>query len=100
MPSTRSPIVVLAGLLVVAFVPLLVMWVVIADAGLLGYFLGFALYFVVFHVALPARVYLDAVPLGREKALAWTALAFVVPLLGAMLYFLVGRPSRPEGEAV
>ena len=98
MPSTRSPIVVLAALLVVAFVPLLVMWVVIADAGLLGYFVGFALYFVVFHVALPARVYLDAVPLGREKALAWTVFAFVVPFLGAALYFLLGRPPRTEAE--
>jgi hypothetical protein len=100
MPSTRSPIVVLVGLLVVAFVPLLVMWAVIADVELLGYFLGFALYFVVFHVALPARVYLDAIPLGRDKALLWTALAFVVPLLGAALYFLLGRPPRAEAETV
>jgi hypothetical protein len=100
MPSTRSPILLLAGLIAVAFVPLLVMWVVVGGTELLGYFVGFAVYFLVFHVALPAKVFLDARPHGRDRALLWTALAFVVPLLGAALYFLVGRPTRRDPEVV
>jgi hypothetical protein len=99
MPSTRSPILVLAGLLVVAFVPLLVMWVAVGGTELLGYFVGFALYFLVFHVALPVKVFVDARPYGRDRAMLWTAAAFFVPLVGAALYFLVGRPMHRDAEA-
>ncbi|SFR35131.1 Phospholipase_D-nuclease N-terminal [Halogeometricum rufum] len=98
--ATRSPLVILAGLVLVAFVPLAVMWVTVAGWGGLGYLLGFAVYFLVFHVLVPARVYVHARDRGSNSKLAWTALAFVLPILGAALYFLVGMAfdrAEPAG---
>jgi hypothetical protein len=99
MPSTRSPIVVLAGLVVVAAVPLVVMWAAVGGLELLGYLVGFAVYFLAVHVFVPARVYLDAVHRGRNGALTWTAVAFLLPLVGAALYVLVGRLTDRNAEA-
>lgn len=90
MATTRSPLFVLAGLVLVAFVPLLVMWVSVAGWEGIGYLLGFAVYFLVFHVVVPAAVYVHARDNGSNAKLAWTALAFVLPILGAAIYFLVG----------
>ena len=88
--ATRSPLSLLAALVVAAFVPLVVMWVAVSGWGEIGYLLGFALFFVVFQVLVPARVYLHARANGSNAVLAWTGLAFVLPVVGAVLYFLVG----------
>ncbi|SFR33256.1 PLDc N-terminal domain-containing protein [Halogeometricum limi] len=90
MATTRSPLFVLSALVLAAFVPLAVMWVAVAGWSGIGYLLGFALYFLVFHLVIPARVYVHARDNGSNAVLAWTALAFVLPVLGAAVYFLVG----------
>lgn len=90
MATTRSPVIVLGVLVLAAFVPLAVMWVSVAGLRGLGYLLAFAVYFVAFHVLLPARVYVHARNRGSDSRLAWTALAFVLPAVGAAIYFLVG----------
>ncbi|MDS0295911.1 hypothetical protein [Halogeometricum luteum] len=88
--ATRSPLSLLALLVLAAFVPLVVMWVAVSGWGEIGYLIGFALFFVVFQVLVPARVYFHARANGRDAVLAWTGLAFVLPILGAVLYLLVG----------
>lgn len=93
MPTTRSPIAVLGGLVAVAFLPLLVMWVAISDIGTFAYFFGFAVYFLTAHVVLPGWVYLDATGRGSDAATAWTALCFLVPVVGGVVYYVVGRPD-------
>ena len=98
--ATRSPLSVLALLVLAAFVPLVVMWVSVSGWSGLGYLIGFALYFVVFHVLVPAHVYFHARERGSDSVLAWTALAFFVPLVGAAVYFLVGMAfdrAEPSG---
>ncbi|MFC6826981.1 PLDc N-terminal domain-containing protein [Halopelagius fulvigenes] len=99
MATTRSPILILVGLVAAAFVPLAVMWAAVGGVEGVAYLLGFAVYFLVFHVALPGRVYFDARERGSNSVLAWTALAFFLPLVGAALYFLVGqsRLGEPTG---
>jgi len=93
MPTTRSPIAVLGGLVAVAFLPLLIMWVVISDLGTFAYFLGFAVYFLVAHVALPGWVYLDANGRGSDAATTWTGLCFLLPFVGFVVYYFVGQPD-------
>jgi high-affinity Fe2+/Pb2+ permease len=95
MPTTRSPLVVLGGLVAVAFLPLVIMWVAISDIGTFAYFLGFAIYFLVAHVALPGWVYLDATGRGSDSATAWTGLSFLVPFLGFAAYYFLGQPDAP-----
>lgn len=96
MATTRSPLVVLGGLVAVAFVPVFVMWVAISDLGFAIYFFGFAVYFLVAHVALPGWVYLDANGRGSDSPLGWTALTFLLPLLGFVIYYFVGQPDAPH----
>ena len=96
MATTRSPFVVLGGLVAVAFVPLFAMWLVVADAGTLAYFFGFALYFLVAHVALPGWVYLDANGRGSDASLTWTGIAFFVPVVGFAAYYFLGQPDAPH----
>ena len=93
MPTTRSPIAVLGGLVAVAFLPLLVMWVAISDVGTFAYFLGFAIYFLVAHVVLPGWVYIDATGRGSDSAIAWTGLCFLVPFVGFAVYYFLGQPD-------
>ncbi|ELZ30967.1 hypothetical protein C474_10911 [Halogeometricum pallidum JCM 14848] len=88
--ATRSPLSLLALLVLAAFVPLVVMWVAVSGWDGIGYLIGFALYFVLFHLLVPARVYVHARANGSNAVLAWTGLAFVLPILGALVYFLVG----------
>ncbi|SFF78373.1 Phospholipase_D-nuclease N-terminal [Halopelagius inordinatus] len=99
MATTRSPILILVGLVAAAFVPLAAMWAVVGDVELLAYFLGFAVYFLVFHVAVPGHVYFDSRARGSNSVLAWTALSFLLPVVGAAVYFLVGqrRLGEPAG---
>ena len=78
----------LLGFIAFAFVPLVLLWGTRLSAGRLAVFVGFVSYFLVFHVYLPYRVYLDARRRGAN-APAWTAAAFFLPLLGAAVYFLV-----------
>ncbi|ADQ68499.1 hypothetical protein C499_08442 [Halogeometricum borinquense DSM 11551] len=94
MATTRSPLAVLAGLVLVAFIPLVVMWVTVMGWDNLGYLLYFAIYFVVIHILLPSRVYIHARDHGSNAKLAWTALAFFIPLVGALVYFLVNMAFR------
>lgn len=96
MATTRSPILLLVGLVAAAFVPLAVMWAVVGGFELLGYLLGFAVYFLVFHVAVPGHVYFDSRARGSNSVLAWTVLSFLVPVVGAAVYFLVGRTRLGE----
>ncbi|WP_311170359.1 PLDc N-terminal domain-containing protein [Halobellus ordinarius] len=93
MATTRSPIVVLGGLLLVAFLPLIVMWIVVTDVGTFAYFAGFALYFLIAHVGLPGWVYLDATGRGSDSAVGWTALSFLLPVVGFIAYYVLGRPD-------
>jgi len=95
MPTTRSPLVVLGGLVAVAFLPLFVMWVAISDVGTFAYFVGFAIYFLVAHVALPGWVYLDATGRGSGSAAAWSGLCFLVPFVGFVVYYFLGQPDAP-----
>ncbi|RLM56721.1 hypothetical protein DVK02_09535 [Halobellus sp. Atlit-31R] len=95
MATTRSPIVVLGGLVAVAFLPLLVMWILVTDVGTLAYFVGFALYFLVAHVVLPGWVYLDATGRGSGAVISWTALCFFVPFVGFLAYYVIGQPDAP-----
>ena len=95
MATTRSPLVVLGGLVAVAFLPLLVMWIVVTDVGTFAYFAGFALYFLVAHVALPGWVYIDATGRGSESAVGWTGICFFLPFVGFVAYYFLGRPDAP-----
>jgi hypothetical protein len=89
MATTRSPVLILVGLVVAAFVPLAIMWAVVGGFELLGYLVAFAFYFLVFHVAVPAWVYGDATARGSDSVIAWTVFAFLVPLVGVAVYALV-----------
>ncbi|MGQ4556364.1 PLDc N-terminal domain-containing protein [Halobellus sp. GM3] len=100
MATTRSPLVVLGGLVAVAFLPLVVMWIVVTDVVTFAYFAGFALYFLLAHVALPAWVYLDATGRGSDSAVGWTALSFLLPFVGFVAYFFLGRPDAPYEAGV
>lgn len=93
MATTRSPIAVLGGMVAVAFVPLVAMWVAISDLGTFAYFLGFALYFVVAHVALPGWVYIDATGRGSDSATAWAGICFFIPFAGFAAYYFLGQPD-------
>ncbi|KAB1187012.1 MULTISPECIES: ATPase [Haloferax] len=86
---TRAPIFIFAALMLAVFGLLAVMWASVSGGDLLPYILGFAVYFLVFHIYLPYRVHKDATFKGRN-ATFWAAFAFFVPLLGAALYFVVG----------
>ncbi|WP_380674389.1 PLDc N-terminal domain-containing protein [Salinigranum sp. GCM10025319] len=93
MASLRSPVVLFVGFLVFVTVPLVAMWVAVGDLALLARLGGFVVYFLVAHVALPAWVYLDARSAG-DNAVAWTVVAFLVPLVGALVYLLLVRARR------
>jgi len=95
MATTRSPFVVLAGLVAVAFLPLLVMWFAVTEIVTFVYFAGFALYFLVAHLALPGWVYIDATGRGSDSAVGWTVLAFLVPFVGFAAYYFLGQPDAP-----
>ena len=96
MATTRSPLVLLGGLVAVAFVPLFAMWLVIADVGRLVYFFAFALYFIVAHVVLPGWVYLDANGRGSDAPLTWTGITFLLPFVGFVAYYFLGQPEAPH----
>jgi hypothetical protein len=100
MATTRSPLVVLGGLVILALLPLLVMWIAVTDAVTFAYFAAFALYFLVAHVALPAWVYIDATGRGSDSATGWTALCFLVPFVGFVVYYFLGQPDAPYEAGV
>jgi high-affinity Fe2+/Pb2+ permease len=95
MATTRSPFVVLGGLVAVAFVPLVAMWVAVSDLGTFAYFVGFVLYFLVAHVVLPGWVYLDATGRGSDSATAWAGICFFLPFVGFVAYYFLGQPDAP-----
>jgi apolipoprotein N-acyltransferase len=94
MASLRSPVALFAGFFVFVSIPLVAMWLAVGDLTLLARFGGFALYFLVAHVALPAWVYLDARPSPGSSAVAWTVVTFLIPFVGALVYLLVVRARR------
>ncbi|MFB6250644.1 MAG: PLDc N-terminal domain-containing protein [Halobellus sp.] len=96
MATTRSPLVLLGGLVTVAFIPLFAMWLVVADLGTLAYFFSFALYFLIAHVALPGWVYLDANGRGSDAPLTWTGITFLLPFVGFVAYYFLGQPDAPH----
>ncbi|ELZ57978.1 MULTISPECIES: hypothetical protein [unclassified Haloferax] len=85
--TTRAPVIIFAALILVVFGLLAVMWASVRGGDLLPYILGFAVYFLAFHVYLPYRVHKDATLKGRN-ATFWAVLAFLLPLVGAALYFV------------
>jgi heme/copper-type cytochrome/quinol oxidase subunit 4 len=89
MASLRSPLALFVGFLVFVTVPLVAMWVAVGDPALLARLVGFALYFLAVHVALPGWVYFDARSAGNDHAVAWTVVAFLVPLVGGLVYLLL-----------
>ncbi|UVE51310.1 PLDc N-terminal domain-containing protein [Haloferax larsenii] len=89
---TRAPILIFAALMLAVFGLLAAMWASVRGGDLLPYILGFAVYFLAFHIYLPYRVHKDATFKARN-ATFWAALAFFVPLLGPALYFIVGGLS-------
>jgi hypothetical protein len=60
-----------------------------AQAGA-GFFLLFALFFLIFSVVLPLWVYSDAKSKGSDNAVLWALIVFLAPLLGLGLYLLIG----------
>jgi hypothetical protein len=94
MASLRSPVALFVGFFVFVSVPLVAMWVAVGDLSLLASLVGFMLYFLVAHVALPGWVYLDARAAGNDNAVAWTVVTFLVPFVGALVYLLLVRGRR------
>ncbi|MBS8118689.1 ATPase [Haloferax volcanii] len=86
--TTRAPVIIFAALILVVFGLLAVMWASVRGGHLLPHILGFAVYFLAFHVYLPYRVHKDATLKGRN-ATFWAVIAFLLPLVGAALYFVV-----------
>ncbi|ELK51220.1 ATPase, Class I, type 8B, member 2 [Haloferax sp. BAB-2207] len=86
--TTRAPVIIFAVLILVVFGLLAAMWASVRGGDLLPYILGFAVYFLAFHVYLPYRVHKDATLKGRN-ATFWAVIAFLLPLVGAALYFVV-----------
>jgi heme/copper-type cytochrome/quinol oxidase subunit 4 len=94
MASLRSPLALFVGFFVFVSVPLVAMWVAVGDLSLLAPLVGFMLYFVVAHVAIPGWVYLDARSAGNDYAVAWTVFSFFVPFVVALVYVLLIRVRR------
>lgn len=86
--QTPGILVLLLGLVVLAFAPLAVLWSARLDAGYLGLFAGFVGYFLAFHVYAPYRVHRDATRRGANATL-WTVVAFFLSLVGVGAYYLV-----------
>ena len=86
--QTPGILVLLLGLVVLAFAPLAVLWSTRLDAGYLGLFVVFAGYFLAFHVYAPYRVHRDAARRGANATL-WAAVAFFLSLVGVGAYYLV-----------
>ena len=80
--------VIFGALMLAVFGLLAAMWASVRGGDLLPYILGFAVYFLAFHIYLPYRVHKDATFKARN-ATFWAAFAFFVPLLGAATYFTV-----------
>jgi hypothetical protein len=91
-------LVLLFALLAVSSAALLVLWIVVFDVASLAVLFVAAVYFLLVHVYLPYRVYVDARARGSDSAAAWAAVAFFLPLLGVVIYVLsmrvlAGRPA-------
>jgi hypothetical protein len=55
-----------------------------------GLFFVFFLLFLVFAIAIPLWVYSDAKSKGSDNAVLWALIVFLAPLLGLVLYLLIG----------
>jgi 4-hydroxybenzoate polyprenyltransferase len=99
MSDRQSPsfLLPLAALLVITFGALSIMWITQLGVASFGAFVGFAVYFLLVHVYLPYRVYVDARSRGSSTAAGWAAATFLVPILVALVYFLFFSSDRGEG---
>ena len=86
--QTPGILVLLLGLVVLAFAPLTVLWSTRLDPGSLGLFAVFVGYFLAFHVYAPYRVHRDATRRGASATL-WTVVAFFLSVVGVGAYYLV-----------
>ena len=86
--QTPGIVVLLFGLVVLAFVPLAVLWASRLGLTTGGLFVAFVGYFLAVHVYAPYRVYRDATRRGANATL-WTAVAFFLSLVGLAAYLLV-----------
>jgi hypothetical protein len=96
MATTRSPMLILGVMVIAAFFPLIILWTVTTNLRSLLYFIGFALYFLIAHIALPGWVYLDANGRESDAALTWTITAFILPVIGFVCYYMLGQPDAPH----
>lgn len=53
-------------------------------------FLFFLVFFVLFAIVLPYWVYTDAKSKGSDSAVLWAIIVFLAPILGLVLYLLIG----------
>jgi hypothetical protein len=88
--------IVLGIMVVAAFLPLTILWTVTTNLQALLYFIGFALYFLIAHIVLPGWVYIDANGRESNAALTWTVVAFILPVVGFVCYYLLGQPDAPH----
>ncbi|PNW65311.1 UNVERIFIED_CONTAM: hypothetical protein BEN50_23670 [Euhalothece sp. KZN 001] len=91
MARTRSPALLLMGLVLLLFVPMVAMWVAAGPGELLGPFLLFTVYFLVGHVAVPGWVYRDATRRADRWRTLFTAIAFLIPIAGPVGYLIRRR---------
>ena len=76
----------LAGLALVAFLPLAALWVLKFPVT---YVAAFVAAFLLLEVYLPYRVYADERSEGSGRAARWAAVVFLLPLVGFLLYLVV-----------
>ena len=91
MAQTRSPALLLVGLVLLLFLPMVAMWAIAGPGDLLGPFLLFGVYFLVGHVAVPGWVYLDATRRADRWRTLFTAVAFFIPIAGPVGYLIRRR---------
>lgn len=67
---------------------------VILQAGAAGAFFLFAVLLFAIGIALTVWTYTDAQRNSSHPAFLWAVVVFLAPLLGIVLYLLVGRDQR------
>jgi hypothetical protein len=88
MAQTRSPALLLVGLVLLVFVPMVVMWIVVGAGDLLVPFFAFSVYFLIGHVLVPGWIYLDATRRADRWRTLFTAVAFFIPIAGPLSYLV------------
>ena len=68
-----------------------------AGSGAAGVFLLFAFLMIIVHVVLIGWVYLDAEEHSDDPPYLWALVVFFAPMLGLVLYVLLGRDGGRSG---